>query len=268
MTRNTQKLGISAAKHVEARRRGFATEKPTQRRLAVAYAAVLMTLGLTVGAQSFAAERSFQSHRSIEAAAERAAASHLSPGASKREVRAQSVDSRLQLAACAQPLRAELPQAFARGQRLTVSVHCDGPRPWKIFVPVDVHETVAVLVAARSLARGAVLGAADIELAERSLAGLQRGYLSESDVAAGMRLKRSLRAGQTITPAHLAAAKLIRKGQKVTLVATGGGVKIATQGVALTDGVLSQRIKVRNMSSNKEVEGVVRSEQNVEILLN
>ncbi|NNF51027.1 MAG: flagellar basal body P-ring formation protein FlgA [Gammaproteobacteria bacterium] len=245
-----------------------ASEKPPTRRFTVVCAAVFLTLCTAPGLLPATGADAHQSHRSIEAAAEQAAASRLPPASSTREIRAQRVDSRLQLEACAKPLRAELPDAFARGQRLTVSVRCDGPRPWKIYVPVDIHETVEVLVAARSLPRGAVLSSNDMITEERALAGLQRGYLSAPDAAAGMRLKRALRAGQIITPAHVAAARLIRRGQQVTLVAAGSGLKIAMQGVALADGALGQRIKVRNMSSKKEVEGVVRSKQNVEILLN
>lgn len=245
-----------------------ATENMSSRRFYVAFAVVFLTLCVvTQSAQAGAGETALQSHRDIESTAERAVAERLPATSLAREIRAQPVDSRLQLSACSQPLRADLPGAFARGQRLTVAVQCAGAQPWKIYVPVDVHETVGVLVAARSLARDAVLSADDVLSEERALSGLQRGYLSDSDIVAGLRLKRSVRAGQVLTPAHVASRRLVRRGQQVTLVAAGNGLKIAVDGVALSDGILGQRIKVRNMSSKQEVEGVVRSEQNVEILL-
>jgi flagella basal body P-ring formation protein FlgA len=38
-------------------------------------------------------------------------------------------------------------------------------------------------------------------------------------------------------------------------------------GRALTDGLMNQRVKVTNLSSGKTVEGIARSEQVVEIIL-
>jgi flagella basal body P-ring formation protein FlgA len=39
------------------------------------------------------------------------------------------------------------------------------------------------------------------------------------------------------------------------------------QGRALSDGLINQRVKVENLSSGKVVEGIARSQQVVEIIL-
>lgn len=237
-------------------------ERTSQRRNFGAALVVFLTIGLAPPALSDG-----QPHADIEQAAEARVREQLPATGNRREIRAQPVDPRLNLVKCPRELEADLPTAFERSHRITVTVLCRGPRPWKIYVPVDVHEIAPVLVAARALARGAQLQEGDLVIEERSLVGLRRGYLRAGDPYAGMRLTRSVRDGQVLTPALVAAEKVVRRGQKVTLVAAGRGLNIAVEGEALADGALGQRIKVRNMSSNKEVEGIVRSRQRVEILL-
>lgn len=235
---------------------------PSRCRKSGASIVVFLTIMLTPGAQAAG-----QSHAAIEQAAVERVQEQLPATGNRREVRAQPVDPRLNLVACPRELETEVPAAFARGQRITVTVQCRGPQPWKIYVPVDVHEIVPVLVAARALARGAELRGGDLVVEEKSLSGLRRGYLRAGDPYVGMRVVRSVRDGQVMTPALVAAETVVRRGQTVTLVAAGRGLNVAVEGEALADGTLGQRIKVRNMSSNKEVEGIVRSRQRVEILL-
>jgi flagella basal body P-ring formation protein FlgA len=45
-------------------------------------------------------------------------------------------------------------------------------------------------------------------------------------------------------------------------------MSVRMAGRALTDGLLNQRVKVENLSSGKIVEGIARSEQMVEVILN
>ena len=63
------------------------------------------------------------------------------------------------------------------------------------------------------------------------------------------------------------AAKAVQRGQSVTLVADAGGMSVRMAGRALADGLINQRVKVQNLSSGKIVEGIARSEQTVEIIL-
>ena len=63
-------------------------------------------------------------------------------------------------------------------------------------------------------------------------------------------------------------ARAVQRGQTVTLIADFGGMSVRMAGRALTDGLLNQRVKVENLSSGKIVEGIARSEQMVEVILN
>ena len=81
----------------------------------------------------------------------------------------------------------------------------------------------------------------------------------------GKVLTRSGSAGQILHPALLAGSVAVRRGQQVILLANSGGVLVRMTGTAVVDGDVGERIQVRNSSSTRIVEGVVREDGTVEI---
>jgi flagella basal body P-ring formation protein FlgA len=91
--------------------------------------------------------------------------------------------------------------------------------------------------------------------------------MDDPAVAVGLTAARPISTGAVITNQFLVAAKAVQRGQSVTLVADAGGMSVRMAGRALSDGLINQRVKVQNLSSGKVVEGIARSEQTVEIIL-
>ena len=182
-------------------------------------------------------------------------------------LKASQLDPRLQLPHCEQPLGAFLQRGTRMSSRMTVGVRCEGARPWKVYVTVDVIVTEAVLVAAHSLSSGHVLTANDVTLAERDVSSLTAGYLSAPEDVLGRRLKHQLIEGRVLSPAMLKADIVIRRGQSVTLTIRSKSLNISMEGKALMDGSVNQRIRVENSLSRRVVEGIVRSPQHVEVLV-
>ena len=83
----------------------------------------------------------------------------------------------------------------------------------------------------------------------------------------GLTAGRPISGGAFLTNQQLVAAKAVQRGQSVTLVADLGGMSVRMAGKALSDGFINQRVRVENLSSGKIVEGIARSEQVVEIVL-
>ncbi|MBT8136698.1 MAG: flagellar basal body P-ring formation protein FlgA [Gammaproteobacteria bacterium] len=215
----------------------------------------------------FSTAAQWQSLEEIQAAAERYA-SRLNADAA-REYSAGMLDARLRLRDCSGRLEPFLPQGTRAGANMTVGVRCLGQVAWRVFVPVRSRMTGQVVVARRALPRGHSLTAADLELAEFDLDRLPYGYLTEANVATGQVLRRPVAPGAVLIPGMLQSARAVRRGQSITLFAdTGGGVQIQMAGKALADGALRQRIRVENASSGRVLEGVVRSAERVEILVN
>ncbi|NNF40918.1 MAG: flagellar basal body P-ring formation protein FlgA, partial [Woeseiaceae bacterium] len=165
-------------------------------------AALLSLLPL---AATSAATGAWQPTETIAAAAERYLQDRIGPAASRTTVQAGRLDSRHRLALCAKPLEPFLRRGTEIAARTIVGVRCNGRKPWKVYVPVDVVVTDQVLVAHRSLPRNHVITAGDLVLEQRDVSRLVSGYLSNSDELLGQRLKTPLIAGRILTPAMLQA---------------------------------------------------------------
>jgi flagella basal body P-ring formation protein FlgA len=132
---------------------------------------------------------------------------------------------------------------------------------------VRVAGTSQVTVAAHSIVAGTVLTAQDLRTEQRDLSELPPGYMDDLAVTVGLTAARPIASGAVITNQLLVGAKAVQRGQTVTLVADAGGMSVTMQGRVLSDGLINQRVKVENLSSGKVVEGIARSQQVVEIIL-
>ncbi len=204
---------------------------------------------------------------SIQSTAERAVRHEIGHTDASLMVRAQPLDPRLRLAQCDKPLSAAIAGDGQPRARTTVAVHCDGATHWTVYVTVTIDSEFTVLVAKRALSRDAELGAADFELARRQLPGLTTDYVTDPATLAGQRLQRPVASGEALTLGALTPANVIHRGQQVTLIAASGGFEVRMSAVALSDGRLADRIRVQNLSSQRVVEGIVRSNSVVEVPL-
>lgn len=167
------------------------------------------------------------------------------------------LDPRLRLESCDQPLEAFLPPSGRTLGNTVVGVRCPGTQGWTIYVPAEVGALVPVVVSARPLGRGDLLGAGDLTLAERDLSELPPGYLPTLPEAVGKRMRRPVTAGMPLTGTMLEAPVLVQRGQQVTVLAETGGVSVRIAGKALGNGAEGDRVRVQNTTSSRIVEGTV-----------
>jgi flagella basal body P-ring formation protein FlgA len=177
------------------------------------------------------------------------------------------IEPRLQLAKCRSPIRSFPSSAHHMQDRATIELRCQDSKEWHLYVPVRIVGTSPVAVAVHAIVAGTVLKAGDMRVEEHDISDLPLGYMDDPDVVAGLTAGRPIPGGAYITNQLLVAPKAVQRGQTVTLVADTGGISIRMAGRALSDGLLNQRVKVTNLSSGKIVEGIARSEQVVEIIL-
>jgi len=195
---------------------------------------------------------------SIREAAESFVLEQMGAAATGVEASAGHLDARLRLAQCDRSL-----ETFnAAGNRLngnaSIGVRCDGSRPWRIYVPVKVTREVEVAVLARSLPRGASLAEDSIRMQRMDTHALSFGYYENADDVRGQTLRRAAAAGTVISPGLVDIPPTIRKGEHVTLVAQRQGIAIRAPGRAMVDAQIGDLIRVRNLSSERIVEGKVR----------
>lgn len=209
-----------------------------------------------------------QGHRSIQATAETfiAGVVHSSHGA-EPSVTAGSLDSRLRLARCDAPLEAFQPSGSRMLGNTTVGVRCTGSSTWTLYVPVSVSLFGDVVVAARPLPRDHLLTAADLKLARRDLAQLHAGYYSHIDQLVGKQAGRNIALDTAVSSLLVKEPLAVRRGQRVSLVATAGGLEVRMAGEAMSDGTTGERIRVRNLRSKRIIDGIVKSGTTIQVAM-
>ncbi len=230
-----------------------------QRRCAVTGALLLLSSAAWPAATHDVAE--------IAAVAENYVSQKIGSGATKTSAQAGTLDSRHRLPLCDQPLETFMRRGAKISARTIVGVRCAGSKPWKLYVPVDVIVTQRILIARRTLPRDHLLTEDDLIADDRDVSRMISGYISDPKALIGQRLKYQIIAGRAITPAMLQADRIIRRGQSVTIVVNSNGLSIKMAGKALMNGAISQRITVKNTNSGRVIEGIVRSQELVEVLV-
>jgi flagella basal body P-ring formation protein FlgA len=132
-------------------------------------------------------------------------------------------------------------------------------------VKVSIHD--AVVVATRPLSKGMIVRDQDVKLLEKDLAKIRSGYYQDLSEVIGKQVSRTVSMGTAITTSVVKPQIQIKRGQQIRLVAGSHGLKVQMAGEALADGASGELIRVRNLSTQKIIEGVVQSATTVEVAL-
>lgn len=173
------------------------------------------------------------------------------------DIQISSIDPRLPVAVCEQPLQAQINQNQRPIGRINVKVDCAGAAPWSKYVPVTVRVFEHVLTSARPLARGEILSSSDVMMTEIDVTTIRTTYIHSAEEAVGLELKRSVQANAPLVREALAAPLLIKRGDTVMITARSGSIEIRQQGVALQNGEMGKQITVRNTNSDNVVQAIV-----------
>ena len=223
-----------------------------------------LVVGL-LAASGIAAAHGLQSLSQIETAARAEAQRQLpAPGPQQRLI-VGPLDGRLRLPHCNEELRSKIGPGSVMRDRTLVEVRCESAPAWRVFVPARIAGVRAAVALARPVVAGQTLKAADLTTVEGDAAQFPLGYFEDASAVAGMTVRRAVAGGVVLSNQLLLAPDTIVRGQEVTLLSTLEGINVRMVGHAMTDGMINQRIKVRNASSGRVVEGIARSQQIVEI---
>jgi flagella basal body P-ring formation protein FlgA len=141
-------------------------------------------------------------------------------------------------------------------QRQRFQLRCvqDG---WQATLLSQAQVYLPMVVASRVVERDQTIAAADLRLQRTDLSKARRGFFNQVEQVTGQSAKRRLRAGQLLNPSLLGAALLVRRGDKVKIVASQDGIQASANGEALADGKQGEVIRVRNLSSEKVIDAQV-----------
>lgn len=184
-------------------------------------------------------------------------------------VQAEQLDPRLTLNECADDkILIFNPYNTPILQSTTLGIKCNQEgNHWTLYVPVKISVLKQVYVAKKPLMKGSRISEDDIYLTEMDVQRLKQGYFSDQSHLIGHVCKQNVSADTPFTPFNLELPKLVRKGDELSITAVRDGLQITMSGIAMSDGILDETIKVKNRSSKKIIEATVSGERQVQIIL-
>ena len=81
----------------------------------------------------------------------------------------------------------------------------------------------------------------------------------------GKRLKKSMRKGAVIKAIHLNPDWLVHKNQRIIIENKIAEIYVKMEGIALSNGARGDRVLAKNISSNKIIEGFVKSAKKISV---
>jgi len=169
------------------------------------------------------------------------------------------------LAACT-TLEPFLPTGARLWGRTTVGVRCAGERPWTIYLQAKVSVMATYYVAARQIAPGEALTAADLVARDGDLTVLPLAVITDPSQAVGATALARVAAGLPLRQDMLKSAASVSIGQTVRVVAAGQGFTISTEGSVMNNAAPGQQVRVR-MAAGQIVTAIVKDAGTVEIPL-
>lgn len=161
-----------------------------------------------------------------------------------------------QLAPCATTINVSggNPTKLARQQ---LTLECSGTTGWPIKVSTDMRVFLPTVISTGVINRGENITATQLKLAETDITRNHRGFYHRINKATGMSAKRRIRANQMLSPDLLDQPQLIKRGEKIKIIANRDGISASMPGEALEKGGEGEVIRVKNLSSGKTIEAKV-----------
>lgn len=186
----------------------------------------------------------------------------------KVRVTADKIDSRLNLNACTEDhLVVFNPYQSSMLETSTMGIKCqEKENHWSLYVPIRITILKTVFLAKRSLMAGEQITGNDLYQAEINIHQLKHGYFNDIDDLIGRVCSKNVAINTPFNPHNIELAKVVHKGEKVSIVTNNNNLTISMDGIALSGGTVGDTIKVKNLSSNKIVEAQIAGEKRVSVV--
>lgn len=177
------------------------------------------------------------------------------------------LSKKLKLKQCLQPINFEFNNERKKTGNTLLRVSCSSPTKWRMHLPVKITTFQDVLVLRQPVIRSQTIDENDVIVKKMNEKYLLRGYYTHAEQLKNLEAKRNLKGDTILSPRNLKIRHLIKSGQQVTVQLFNSGIGVKVSGTALHSASKGQRIKVRNNSSLKTVEGIVKSANTVQVHL-
>jgi len=148
---------------------------------------------------------------------------------------------------------------------LPVDVYVDGSKEGRLTLSGNAGKKIKILCATRDIHKGSVVTSDDVRVETKEARNGTKGvFLTDSAMAIGKIVLSSVRAGAAISETNLGTPSVLKKGDKVRLVARAGLLSVETSGEVLSDAALGEQVKIKNIDTGKSVTARVVDSTTVE----
>lgn len=186
----------------------------------------------------------------------------------KIQVTADAIDPRLSLKICDDnKLEVFNPYQTPVLNTNTMGIKClEENNHWTLYIPIKVTVSKSVLVAKRALPKGTKINNMDIYQTELDVQKLKQGYFTNNKEIIGLVCKHDIAPNHPLTPYNIELAKLVHKGEQVSIIASNDNLTISMDGIAMNEGAMDDTIKVKNLSSKRIIEARVTGNKKVKVI--
>ena len=129
----------------------------------------------------------------------------------------------------------------------------DGQEQQQVRMSGDLRLFGNVLHTSRRLTRGEVITADAISVQRQDISMLDASLLQDPAQAEGRQMKASVPAGALLYRQLISEPPLVGRGEKITIVAKSTNLQISVPGQSKDAGALGETVRVKNLTSRKEI---------------
>ena len=141
-------------------------------------------------------------------------------------------------------------------QSLQVTLLVNGREEARVRLNANLQRLGEVVLAARRINRGEVIAPADLTVHRREISMLDN-FINDPELAVGKQLRTTLQAGAIVYQNLLENPPLVRRGDRVNIVAVNGRVRVSALGEVRDTGAQGDLVRVRNLMSRQELQARV-----------
>lgn len=135
----------------------------------------------------------------------------------------------------------------------------------KIEATANIRAFEQVVFSKRSLAKGSIIQDKDLYITLMDVTKLPQGYINSIESASGKILSRSIIANRPLTESMLVDSEVIKKGQRVLIMASSDNLRITTIGETMENASVGSYVKVLNIATKKVIKGLLIDEGIVKV---
>lgn len=133
----------------------------------------------------------------------------------------------------------------------------------RIEIPVRIQIFDIVPVAKKTITRGAIIRDEDISLEKREITNYKENEIIDYSEIIGKKAKHNIKEGTVLCNYMIEEEPIIERGNKVNIIVQSGGVRIRTNGEALQNGRIGEKIRIKREGTQTILQGRVAKDGSV-----